>query len=99
MSTSTLPSRPVVVSGPEIDYIESTIDQTGAQLRSHDAGLALIRIVAGALLFLLVMICVDHWLFDLTVFGRAAGLLLGLAGITYGIVVYLMPPIARRINP
>lgn len=100
MSTSTLPTAPQAAPvSPEVDYIESTIDQTSAQLRSNEAGLALLRIISGSLIWLLILVVIDHWVIDLTPWGRAGGLLLWLVGAAYGIVVYLMPPLARRIHP
>jgi hypothetical protein len=82
-------------------YIETQLLRTRRNVKSVDLAGAVMRLVAGSLVYLLLAAIVDQWLVPggLGFAGRLVALLLFLAGLVSFATLWLGPLVLRRINP
>ena len=97
MATGSSKNRTEVVAYD--DYIDTQLKKVRTNLKLTDISGRVMGLTALVVFFLLFVVIVDHWIVDLGVWGRLGSLVALLGGVAFYFVRYLMPEIARQINP
>ena len=97
MATGSSKNRTKVVAYD--DYIDAQLKKVRTNLKLTDISGRVMGLTALVVFFLLTVVIVDHWVVDLGVWGRLGSLVALLGGIAFYFVRFLMPEIARKINP
>ena len=97
MATGSTKKRTEVVAYD--DYIDTQLKKVRTNLKLTDISGRVMGLTALVVFFLLAVVIVDHWIVDLGVWGRLGSLVALLGGIAFYFVRFLMPEIARKINP
>ncbi|MBX3414922.1 MAG: hypothetical protein KF708_19715 [Pirellulales bacterium] len=82
-------------------FIAAQIRKTRGQVKGVEIAGAILRLLVGALVYLLVVAFVDHWILSqgLGLWGRLSALALFIIGVGSYLALYVAPLIARRVNP
>jgi len=82
-------------------YIASQIRKTRGQVKGVEIAGAVLRLLVGALVYLLVIALVDHWLLaeGLGMWGRLAALAGFIVGVGAYAAIIVTPLLTRRVNP
>lgn len=82
-------------------YIAAQIRKTRGQVKGVEITGAVLRLLVGALVYLLAVALIDHWLLaeGLGMWGRLGALACFVLGIGVYVAVFIAPLIARRVNP
>lgn len=92
-------SLPAYVDGPEARIIDSQVAVARRQVKLIDFASRVLIGVVGLVGFLLLVVLVDHWVFDLGIAGRWLALVVLLAGVVWYVVRHLAWVAWRSINP
>lgn len=82
-------------------FIAAQIRKTRGQVKGVEIAGAVLRLLVGALVYLLAVALVDHWVLaeGLGMWGRLGALALFVIGVGAYIALFVAPLIARRVNP
>jgi hypothetical protein len=92
-------SPPTYVDGPEARIIDSQVAVARRQVKLIDFASRVLLGVVGLVGFLLLVVLIDHWVFDLGAGGRWLALAALLAGVVWYMVRHLAWVAWRSINP
>ncbi|MFO0821115.1 MAG: hypothetical protein U1A77_24430 [Pirellulales bacterium] len=92
-------SPPTYVDGPEARIIDSQVAVARRQVKLIDFASRVLLGVVGLIGFLLLVVLIDHWVFDLGAGGRWLALAALLAGVIWYVVRHLAWVAWRSINP
>ena len=81
------------------DFIDAQLRKVRTNLKLTDISARVMGLTVLVVTFLLAIVIVDHWIADLGVWGRLGSLAALLGGIAFYFVRFLLPEIARKINP
>lgn len=96
------PAPVIAGSGTSLQYdqiIESQLLKTRRRVKWVDLATVAMGLAGGVLLFVLLLVLIDHWVFDLGRGGRLAALVVLLAGVGFYTAAVLVPLFRRGINP
>ena len=100
--TANSPTPMVVGSHANIQHdqiIEQQLARTKRRVKWVDLGSLAMGLVGGIIVYLMIVVLIDHWVTGLSGLGRFVALLVLLLGAAYYVAAFLVPPFLRRINP
>ena len=89
-------------SGTSLHYdqfIEQQLFKTRRRVKLVDLGSMLMGLIGGVIVYLLIVVIVDHWVLPLNRLGRWTALAVLLLGAGYYIAAHLVPLLLRHVNP
>ncbi|MCA9186879.1 MAG: hypothetical protein KDA99_14730, partial [Planctomycetales bacterium] len=80
-------------------FIDQQLAKATAHVRVADIAAGVLVVLATAISLMLILAVIDHWLFDLGLWGRMIGLSLLITATAIVSLRYLLPPLWFRVNP